>query len=65
MPNERFPKSDRQRTSADGPPNGDDHLDAERAEVDHLLRTTDRVFDSINSIHAQTYLTQNLQTGGQ
>jgi|CXWL01.1.fsa_nt_gi hypothetical protein len=63
MERERFPER-RQRFSADGPPSGDS-LNQQRAEVDGLLRASDHVFDSINNLHAQTYLEQNLQTGGQ
>ena len=52
------------RMSDDGP-SGSDNLDQQRAEVDALLRASDRVFDTINNLHAQQYLEQNLQTGGQ
>ena len=54
----------RLRMSADGPPDGDS-LDQQREEIDGLLRASDHVFDSINNLHAQQYLEQNLQTGGQ
>ena len=64
MERERFFEHGRRRTSADGPPSSD-NLDQQRAEIDGLLRASDHVFDSINNLHAQQYLEQNLQTGGQ
>ena len=64
MERERSLENDRRRTSVDGP-SGDDNLDQQRAEIDGFLRASDHVFDSINNLHAQQYLEQNLQTGGQ
>ena len=64
MQRERTYENDRQRTSDDGPLAGD-NLDQQRSEVDQLLQAADQVFDSINNLHAQQYLEQNLQTGGQ
>ena len=64
MQRERIQPDDRQRTSGDGPPDGDS-LNQQRQEIDELLQATDSAFDTINSLHAQNYLHQNLQTGGQ
>ena len=64
MERERFSQHDRSRTSGSGPA-GDGGLDQLRGEVDELLRASDDVFDSINNLHAQQYLEQNIQTGGQ
>ena len=64
MERERFFDRDRHQPSGGGPPQ-DDNLDQHRAEIDGLLRASDHVFDSINNLHAQQYLEQNLQTGGQ
>jgi hypothetical protein len=64
MERQRRFEHDRFGNSGDGPPGGDG-LDQQRGEIDGLLRAADRVFDSINNLHAQQYLEQNLQTGGQ
>jgi len=64
MERERISELDQRRTLSDGPL-GNDDLDQQRVEVDALLRASDQVFDSINNLHAQQYLEQNLQTGGQ
>ena len=64
MQRERIQPDDRQRTSGDGPPDGET-LKQHRQENDELLQATDSAFDTINSLHAQNYLHQNLQTGGQ
>ena len=64
MQRERHLEDERRRSGNDGPP-GADGLNQERDEVDGLMQTSDRMFDSINSLHAQDYLNQNLQTGGQ
>jgi|CXWL01.1.fsa_nt_gi hypothetical protein len=64
MERERFSQHDRSQTSGGGP-TGDDGLDQLRGEVDELLRASDNLFDSINNLHAQQYLEQNIQTGGQ
>ena len=64
MERERSLENDRRRVLSDGP-SGDDNLEQHRAEVDALLRASDHVFDSIDNLHAQQYLEQNLQTGGQ
>ncbi len=67
---ERFRQTERDRlrtpgddSAGDGVP--DNSLDEHRQEIDALLRTSDHVFDAINNAHAQQYLQQNLQTGGQ
>jgi hypothetical protein len=63
MERERF-SQDRHRTSG-GSPSHDNGLDQLRGEIDGLLRASDHVFDAINNLHAQQYLEQNVQTGGQ
>ena len=63
MERERSFENDRHPTSPDDPGGG--NLEQLRSEVDGLLRASDHVFDSINNLHAQDYLVQNLQTGGQ
>ena len=64
MERQRQPGADRLRDSGDGPP-GADSLNQHRREFDDSLQQTDQAFDTINSLHAQDYLQQNLQTGGQ
>ena len=64
MERQRPFEHDRFRFSDGGPPSGDG-LTQHRSEVDRLLQASDHVFDSINNLHAQNYLHQNLQTGGQ
>lgn len=64
MERERSFENHRRRAPGDAPSDGDD-LDQQRAEIEGLLRASDHVFDSISSLHAQQYLQQNLQTGGQ
>lgn len=64
MQRERHVQNDRTQLGADGPPAADG-LDRQRDEVDGLMQASDRTFDSINSLHAQDYLNQNLQTGGE
>ena len=64
MERQRHQSDDRQRLAGDGPPDGDS-LNQQRQEIDELLQATDSTFDTINSLHAQNYLHQNLQTGGQ
>ena len=64
MRRERTSDDDRFQNSDDRPAGGDG-LDRQRAEVDGLLQSADEVFDSINNLHAQQYLQQNVQTGGQ
>ena len=66
MPRERqFDNNNRTRPGGGGGPSGADNLNQERDEVDALMQASDRTFDAINSLHAQDYLNQNLQTGGQ
>ena len=64
MQRERQFQNDRTRLGGDSGPAGDG-LNQQRDEVDGLLQASDRTFDAINSLHAQDYLNQNLQTGGQ
>lgn len=64
MERERSAVNDRRQASTDGP-SRNDNLVQHRVEVDALLRASDHVFDSIDNMHAQQYLEQNLQTGGQ
>ncbi len=64
MERERNFEHDRLRTSDDGSASGG-RLEQDRVEIDELLRASDHVFDAINNLHAQQYLEQNLQTGGQ
>ena len=64
MQHERQIQNERTRLGGDGPPDGDG-LNQQRDEVDGLMQASDRTFDSINSLHAQNYLNQNLQTGGE
>ncbi len=63
MERQRPQDHDRVR-NAGGPPEGDS-LERHRNEIDDLLRASDRAFDAINNLHAQEYLHQNMQTGGQ
>ena len=64
MERERHFGNDRLRDSGDGPPDSDS-LNQQRQEIDASLQAADRAFDAINNIHAQEYLQQNMQTGGQ
>ncbi len=65
MERERSFENDQPRVSVESPSDSGDSLDQHRVEIEDLLRTSDQVFDSINNLHAQQYLEQNLQTGGQ
>lgn len=40
-------------------------FDEQRRQIEELLSTADKVFNSLNGLTAQQYLEQNQQTGGQ
>jgi len=64
MERERRFEHERSGGSGNGSPGGDG-LDQQRGEINDLLRAADRAFDAIDNLHAQQYLEQNMQTGGQ